>query len=115
MARYFRYISKKQLSAKLTMLLCLISCKRVSDVRALALAGRVFSTEGVLFHISKRTKTNIRSVHYPVFLNNHKLCVVRCLKEYEDVTRVYRQDSKGPFMHFRSLLGRCLQPHWPGG
>lgn len=42
-----KYLSRKQISAKLAMLLCLISCRRVSDVRALDLTGRICTPEGV--------------------------------------------------------------------
>lgn len=74
-----RYLSRKQLFAKLTMLLCLISCKRVSDVQALDLAGRVFSPEGVSFTITCRTKSIFRLVTYSSLPDNSQLYVVQCL------------------------------------
>ncbi|KAM4690574.1 uncharacterized protein WCC33_017978 [Rhinophrynus dorsalis] len=79
-------LSLKQLSAKLTMLLCLISFKRVSDVRALDLHSRSFTPSGVQFRISRRTKTMIRTVSYPSFPSQPQLCVVLCLREYEKRT-----------------------------
>ena len=45
-------LSKKQLSAKLAMLLCLISCKRALDEKVLDIAGRMFSPSRVTFHVS---------------------------------------------------------------
>ncbi|XP_078503505.1 uncharacterized protein LOC144762235 [Lissotriton helveticus] len=91
-------LSRKQLSAKLTMLLCLVSCKRISDVRALDLAGRSFSPEGVTFTVSRRTKTNLSTVTYPVFPQNPQLCVVRCIKDYEVSTAPFRQDLSGQLL-----------------
>ncbi|XP_040264037.1 uncharacterized protein LOC120979380 [Bufo bufo] len=83
-------LSLRQLSAKLVTLLCLISCKRVSDVRALDHDARSYTPEGVTFDISRRTKTHIRSVSYPVFPASPSLCPVACLKEYEVRTSPYR-------------------------
>lgn len=68
------YLSRKEISAKLAMLLCLISCKRVSDVRALDISARVFTPEGVTFTVSRRTKSSIGSVTYPAFPDSPKLC-----------------------------------------
>lgn len=81
-----KYLSHKQLSAKLTMLLCLISCKRVSDLR-------VFCPEGDFFAI-----TSCRSVSYPAFPGNSKLCVVRCLKAYEVSTIGFRCGMGGQLL-----------------
>ncbi|KAM8971981.1 uncharacterized protein RCH25_017586 [Pelodytes ibericus] len=87
-------LSLQQLSAKLAMLCCLISCKRVSDVRALDISARSFTPEGVSFDISRRTKTSITSVFYPAFPRNPKLCPVLCLKEYELRTLPFRTQSR---------------------
>lgn len=91
-------LSSKQLSAKRTVLLCLVSCRRVSDVRALDLAGRVFTPAGVSFTISRRTKTHSRCISYPAFPHHGKLCVVQCLKCYEDCTREIRNDVAGQLL-----------------
>ncbi|XP_069089249.1 integrase/recombinase xerD homolog [Pleurodeles waltl] len=91
-------LSRKQLSAKLTLLLCLISCKRVSDVRSLDLQGRIFSPSGVIFSISKRTKTGTSSASYTAFPHNPKLCVVQCLKAYEAATEKFRADRAGQLL-----------------
>ncbi|KAM4770877.1 LOW QUALITY PROTEIN: uncharacterized protein WCC33_002647 [Rhinophrynus dorsalis] len=89
-------LSLKQLSAKLTVLLCLISFKRVSDVKALDLSNRSFTPSGVQFRLVRRTKTGLRVVSYPAFPAKPQLCVVRCLREYEIRTeslrnRIYSQ------------------------
>ncbi|KAM4696339.1 LOW QUALITY PROTEIN: uncharacterized protein WCC33_015103 [Rhinophrynus dorsalis] len=83
-------LSLKQLSAKLTMLLCLVSFKRVSDVRALDLHSRSFTPSGVQFQISRLTKTTIRTISYPSFPSQPQLCVVKCLQEYEKRTAPHR-------------------------
>ncbi|XP_044142751.1 uncharacterized protein LOC122932427 [Bufo gargarizans] len=96
-------LSLRQLSAKLVTLFCLISCKRVSDVRALDWDARSFTPEGVHFNISRRTKTSIRSVSYPRFPTSPQLCPVACLREYEDRTRPLRSLSLPHlFISFRS-------------
>lgn len=87
-------LSLRSLSIKLVSLFCLISCKRVSDVRALDVTARSFSPSGVTFDISRRTKTSISSVFYPSFPSNKKLCPVLCLKEYELRTRAFRKPSQ---------------------
>ncbi|KAM4748674.1 LOW QUALITY PROTEIN: uncharacterized protein WCC33_006046 [Rhinophrynus dorsalis] len=100
-------LSLKQLSAKLTMLLCLISFKRVSDVRALDFQSRSFTPEGVQFRVSRRTKTAIRVVSYPAFPFQPQLCVVNCLKEYELRTNNLRSPS------LSQLLISFRSPHLP--
>ncbi|KAM8962405.1 uncharacterized protein RCH25_037941 [Pelodytes ibericus] len=97
----------QQLSSKLVMLFCLISCKRVSYVRALDVSSRSFTPEGVLFNISRRTKTLITSVFYPSFPHHPKLCPVLCLKEYELRTSVLR-DPERP-----ELFLALRKPHRP--
>ncbi|KAJ1108731.1 hypothetical protein NDU88_006101, partial [Pleurodeles waltl] len=79
------FLSLKQLSAKLTMLLCLVSIKRVSDVKALDVSSFYFSPLGVSFQVKRRTKTNLACVNYPFFPSQPKLRVGNCLKSY--VTR----------------------------
>lgn len=70
----------------------------MSDVRALDLAGRVFTPSGVSFTISRWTKTNSRCIFYPAFPHHSKLCVVQCLKCYEDSTREFRNDVSGQLL-----------------
>ncbi|XP_044137826.1 uncharacterized protein LOC122928733 [Bufo gargarizans] len=95
-------LSLRQLSAKLVTLLCLVSCKRVSDVRALDFDALSFTPGGVLFNISRRTKTNIRAVSYPAFPDNQALCPVLCLKEYLSRTISLREPSNPQlFISFR--------------
>ncbi|KAM4772440.1 integrase/recombinase xerD homolog [Rhinophrynus dorsalis] len=100
-------LSLKQLSAKLTMLLCLISFKRVSDVRALHFHSRSFTPFGVNFRVSRSTKTSVREISYPAFPSQPQLCVVRCLQEYELRTAAFRSPALSQL-----LLSFCY-PHLP--
>ncbi|KAM4807615.1 LOW QUALITY PROTEIN: uncharacterized protein WCC33_005133 [Rhinophrynus dorsalis] len=100
-------LSLKQLSAKLTMLLCLVSLKRVSDVRALDFHSRSFTPQGVQFRVSRCTKTAVRTVSYPAFPSQPQLCVVKCLQEYEIRTYELRSPSCS------QLLISFLRPHLP--
>lgn len=100
-------LTRKQLSSKLAMLLCLSACRRSSDAKALDLAGRVFTPQGVSFNITSRTKTMSRCVDYHAFPNNPKLCVVQCLKAYEECTRSFRTADVA------QLLIALQKPHKP--
>ncbi|XP_069068409.1 integrase/recombinase xerD homolog [Pleurodeles waltl] len=93
-----QFLSRKELSAKLAMLLCLISCTRVSDVRALDVSAGVFSPDGVTFTVARGTKFNTRSVSYPAFPFAPKLCVVRCLKAYEEMTADLHPSGEGQLL-----------------
>ncbi|XP_044141804.1 uncharacterized protein LOC122931813 [Bufo gargarizans] len=100
-------LSLRQLSAKLVTLFCLISCKRVSDVRALDYDARSYTPEGVSFDISRRTKSHIRSVAYPAFPASPSLCPVECLKEYEARTSLHRSRE------FSHLFLSTIRPFAP--
>ncbi|KAM4795634.1 uncharacterized protein WCC33_000698 [Rhinophrynus dorsalis] len=100
-------LSLKQLSAKLTMLLCLISFKRVSDVKALDISSRSYVPSGVQFTLCRRTKTNVRKVFYPSFADRPQLCVVRCLQVYEHRTASLRNFT------FPQLLISFRRPYLP--
>lgn len=79
-------IALKQLSAKLAILLCLISFRRVSDVRDFNVNNRSFSLEGVCFYVSRCTKTSSSLILYPPCIQEPKLCVVNCLRTSENAT-----------------------------
>ncbi|KAM4795754.1 LOW QUALITY PROTEIN: uncharacterized protein WCC33_000837 [Rhinophrynus dorsalis] len=100
-------LSLKQLSAKLTVLLCLISFRRVSDVRALDIRFRSFVPEGVKFCIFSRTKTLSREIVYPAFPQKPQLCVVQCLQTYELATSNLRS------LNSHQLLLSFIKPHLP--
>ena len=100
-------LSLKKLSVKLSTLLCLISIKRVSDVRALDISRRQFLPEGVRFSVVRRTKTGIQTVFYPLFTDHPHICVVRCLQQYEHRTATLRSPI------CTQLLVSYVKPHLP--
>lgn len=59
-------LTLKTLSAKLTMLLCLVSCKRVSDVKSLDLNNRQFTPNGVFFPLIE-----VPRLYYPLLNTQH--------------------------------------------
>lgn len=56
-------LTRKQLSIKLATLLCLISFRQVSVVKALEISNRIYSPDGVW----KSTKTMSENIFYPFF------------------------------------------------
>lgn len=100
-------LSLRQLSAKLTLLLCLVSFRRVSDVRAFDVDAFSVSPEGVTFRVSRRTKSNSTSVFYPFFASEPQLCVVSTLTRYVEVTSALRTSASG------QLLVSYVRPHVP--
>lgn len=105
-----QHLSRKELSAKLAMLLCLVSCHRVSDVRALDVTSRVFTPDGVTFRIRRRTKSDSRLVSYPAFDICPKLCVVRCLKEYEAMTEESRPPGEQQLLNSLRKPFKAVSP-----
>ncbi|KAM4809775.1 uncharacterized protein WCC33_017757 [Rhinophrynus dorsalis] len=101
------HLSLKQLSAKLSMLLCLISFRRVSDIHALDITNRSYEPNGVRFRIFRRTKSSSREIFYPNFPQNPQLCVVLCLKMYELVTSTIRP------LNAHQLLISFVKPFLP--
>lgn len=73
-------LNRKLLSFKLATLLCLVSCRRVSDVKALEISNRSYNMFGVNFELIRRTKIMSDSIFYPRFDFFPKLCVVDCMR-----------------------------------
>lgn len=92
--------SLRQPSAKLTILLSLLSFHGVSDVRAFDHSTIAFSPEGGSFH-----KTLSTSVSYPLFTAETSLSVIRCVRTY-----LLRTDSVR-LRHLPKLLISHLHPH----
>lgn len=86
-------LNLRLLSWKLVMLLCLVSFRRVSDVKALEVDSRFYQPEGVCFELRKRSKTMSRTIFYPLLEEHGSLCVVNCLREYEKRTIGLRQSG----------------------
>lgn len=63
-----------------------------------------FTSIGVSFSVSRRTKMEFREIHYPAFSYNPKLCPVSCLKAYKLCTSSFcAHHLSGLFVSFRAL------------
>ena len=82
----------KTLSRKLAMLLALTAPKRSSELQLLDTRFMRLHPEGVEFQLPGLTKTSseISSVFFARFEQDHNLCVLRCLQAYLEKTRVFR-------------------------
>ncbi|XP_063291273.1 chymotrypsin-like elastase family member 1 [Pelobates fuscus] len=100
-------LSLCQLTAKFTFLLCLVSFRWVSDVRAFDADTFTFCPSGVTFQVSRRTKSNSHSVFYPFFPSDPPLCVVSTVRQYVEATATLRQSST------HQLLISYVRPYGP--
>ena len=106
-------LSLKQLSLKLVMLMALVEASRTSELAALDLRFRVFSPDGVTFRLPTLTKKRKagappREIFFGGFPPDDRLCVISCLRKYEEKTREYRiQASDAPNKLFLSYV----RPH----
>lgn len=106
-------LSLKQLSHKLAILMALVSASRVSELQALDLRYRLYRPDGAHFELpslgKKRTVgASPRHVVFEAFPPDKKLCVVECLRCYEDRTRQFRSGkSNQPMPLFLSYI----KPH----
>ena len=105
----------KTLTQKLTLLMALVGANRVSELQALDLRYRSYSPEGVCFQLptlSKKRRAGAppRQLIFGAFPSDSRLCVIRCLQQYEATTRVYREENPGsPQLLFLSYV----KPHKP--
>lgn len=108
-------LSLKQLSLKLLMLMSLVSANRVSELQALDLRFHCYKPSGVLFKLASLTKRRQtgaapKECFFASFTEDDKLCVVKCLRQYEEVTQQYRRrSSEEPAPLFLSYV----RPHKP--
>ena len=108
-------LSLKDLSGKLALLMALVSANRTSELQALDLRFRVYTPEGVRFKLASLTKKRkagapVRECFYVSFTKDTCLCVVQCLKAYEEATKNHRHmrpDIPAP------LFLSYIQPHKP--
>lgn len=77
------HLSFKSFSVKLAML-CLVPFNRVLNDRVLDIFEMIFYR--VHFNLLRRTKNDSTYMYFPHFPSHPKLCVVRGLKQYADVT-----------------------------
>ena len=83
----------KKLSQKLAFLMALVVASRTSELQALDLRFHVYQPDGVLFRLTATTKTQkARSPPNECFFGafpDKRLCVMECLKCYEEATAKY--------------------------
>ena len=104
----------KTLSRKLAILLALTAPERSSELQLLDTRFMRLHPEGVEFQLPGLTKTSseISSVFFAKFEQDHKLCVLRCLQAYLEKTRVFRP-ILAPSQP-NQLLISYRRPHTPG-
>ena len=119
--RYFQSLGEnetltlKQLSQKLSLLMALVEASRVSELHALDLRYRSYRPEGVLFQLptlGKKRKVGgpPKQLMFGAFPSDSRLCVMKCLRQYEMDTRTYRKnDPASPQPLFLSYV----KPHKP--
>ena len=107
-------LSLKQLSQKLVVLMALVKASRTSELRALDVRFRVYRPNGVVFKLASLTKKRTpglspKELFFGAFPSDKHLCVVECLKSYEEKTREFRQ----PGSEEKPLLLSYIRPHNP--
>ena len=105
-------LSLKQLSLRLVTLMALVEASRTSEIAALDLRYRVYSPEGVTFRLPTLTKKRTtgappRQLFFGGFPPDERLCVSKCLKQYEEGFR-----DKTPGAPGRVFLS-YVTPHRP--
>ena len=87
-------LSLKKLSQKLAFLMALVVASRTSELHALDLRFRIYRPNGVLFQLTDVTKTQKtgsppKERFFDAFPDK-RLCVMECLRQYEEVTHRHR-------------------------
>ena len=99
------------LSRKLALLMAMVEASRSSELQALDLRYRVLSPDAVSFRLSSLTKKRVvgapPKVVFGAFPEDSRLCVVKCLRQYEKVTEAIRP------MDSHSLFISYVKPHKP--
>ena len=89
-------LTLKQLSQKLALLMALVKASRVSELQALDLRYHSYRPKGVVFQFPTLGKKRVvgappKEVLFGAFPDYSRLCVMKCLRHYEDVTAQYRK------------------------
>ena len=104
-------LSLKDLTLKLTFLLCLLSGQRCQTIKYLTTENMELSTNKCVFKVTNKVKqtrlgTHITPLQYLAYPNDDKLCVVTHLKEYLTRSGVFRNGNT-------QLLLSHVKPHGP--
>lgn len=108
-------LTLKELTLKLVILMALVEASRTSELAALDLRFRVYSPEGVTFRLPTLTKKRKagappRELFFGGFPSDDRLCVMTCLKHYEQRTHQFRETPQG---EPDRLLISYVKPHKP--
>jgi len=106
-------LSLKELTHKLTMLLALTAASRSSEIYLLNINFMIRKTESYIFSFDKLTKTwkkgqSPPTIEFMNFPENPKLCVVKTLDDYINLSKQWRLTKD----HSQLLLS-TLKPHKP--
>ena len=102
----------KQLTFKLTMLMCLTRPSRSADLASLQLDRHQYKPEGVVFLPAALAKQSsqgrvLREFFFPSFPHNNAICPVETLRHYERATASLRPKDTS------KLLVATVKPHKP--
>ena len=108
-------LSLKRLSHKLAILMALVDASRTSELAALDVQYRKFCPEGVSFKLASLTKKRApgippKEVFFGAYPPDRHLCVVQCLKHYEDRTKEFQVNHQEGGT---KLLLSYIKPHKP--
>jgi len=108
-------LTLKQLSQKLALLMALVEASRVSELQALDLRYCLYRPEGAVFRMPTLGKKRVvgappKEVMFGAFPQDSRLCVVKCLRQYEKTTVQYRKMEPGSPQH---LFPSYIKPHEP--
>ena len=109
------HLSLRALSKKLALLMALTDASRTSELQALDLRFRRFRPEGVYFTLAALTKKRkvgapAKELFFGAFPQDHTLCVVQCLRQYEKVTKDIRPKDRA---ESNPLFLSYIKPHRP--
>ena len=88
-------LSLKQLSQKLVVLMALVQASRSSELQALDVRFRIYRPDGVVFTPPSLTKKRnvgspAKELFFGAYSADRRLCVVQCLRQYEQATLKFR-------------------------
>lgn len=105
----------KTLTQKLALLMALVGANKVSELQALDLRYQFYQPERACFQMPTLSKKRTagappKQFMFGAFPDENRLCVMKCLRQYEAVTREHREGDPGsPKLLFLSLI----KPHKP--
>ena len=107
-------LTLKQLSKKLVVLMALVEASRTSELKALDIWLQTYQPNGVVFKLASLTKKKApglppKELFFGALPGDRHLCVVECLKAYEERTREFRQSDQRE----NSLFLSYVSPHQP--